>query len=253
MRQYHIQLDEGDVGGYVLLPGDPGRCEKIARHLEQPRHVRTNREFTTWTGTLDGVAVSVCSTGIGGPSAAIALEELCNIGVHTVIRVGSSGAIDPSLRMGDLVICQAAIRDEGTSHQYAPAIFPAVADFHVLTALKAAAVAGGWRHHLGVVACHDSLYSEIEWQRMPVSERLHDAWEAARRFGTLAAEMESSTLFVIAQIRHIRAGAVLAVVNTAGNDAEMPSDITALPLEPTIATAIGAVRRLIALEATTPV
>ena len=246
MKQYHVQLEAGEIGDYVLLPGDPGRVELIAKHLDDAHHVRTNREFTTWGGTLDGVAVSVTSTGIGGPSTAIAVEELCNIGAKTLIRVGSAGAIDPELKFGDLVVVQGAVRGEGTSHQYAPASFPAVATFDVVEALVEAARAGERRHKVGVVSCADAFYPELEPDRMPLAAELLGRRPAYARCGVLAAEMESSTLFVIAAIRGVRCGAVVGVVNeVSGSEAAMP-DAKALPLEWTIATAIDGVRRLIA-------
>lgn len=138
-KQYHIQLQKGDVGRYVLLPGDPGRCEVIARHLEGAVHVATNREYVTYTGFLDGVKVSVTSTGIGCPSSAIALEELVRVGADTFIRVGTSGAIQPGTKSGDLAIVTGAIRDEGTSIHYLPIAFPALADMEIVAALRSAA------------------------------------------------------------------------------------------------------------------
>ena len=127
-RQYHIQVAPGEVGKYVILPGDPKRCKKIAEHLDDAKLVADSREFVTYTGTLNGVKVSVTSTGIGGPSAAIALEELVKAGADTFIRVGTSGGIDLSVKSGDLVIATGAVRMEGTSKEYAPIEYPAVAD-----------------------------------------------------------------------------------------------------------------------------
>ena len=144
--QHHIHLQPEDVGRYVLLPGDPGRCEIIAKHFDNPIHVATNREYVTYTGMLDGVKVSVTSTGIGCPSAAIAVEELARIGADTFIRVGTSGAIAPGIKTGDLAIVSGAIRDEGTSSHYLPIEFPAVADFQVVAALRRAAIKRGERY-----------------------------------------------------------------------------------------------------------
>ena len=139
MKQHHLHLEKGDVGRYVLLPGDPGRCKVIAEHFDGVVHVATNREYVTYTGTLDGVKVSVTSTGIGCPSAAIAIEELVRVGADTFIRVGTSGAIQPGTKTGDLAIVTGAIRDEGTSSHYMPIEFPAVADLQVVDALRRAA------------------------------------------------------------------------------------------------------------------
>lgn len=149
-KQYHIQLKKGDVGKYVLLPGDPGRCEPIAALFDNPVHVATNREYNTYTGYLDGVKVSVTSTGIGCPSAAIALEELVRVGADTFIRVGTSGHIQPDSVSGELAIISAAIRDEGTSKHYMPIEFPAIADIDLVMAIKRAAEKNKARYRIGI-------------------------------------------------------------------------------------------------------
>ena len=230
------------------MPGDPGRSERIASHFDDARRVRSNREYTTYTGELDGVAVSVCSTGIGGPSAAIAVEELCNIGTDTLIRVGTCGAIDTTLRIGDLVVCQAAVRNEGTSHQYAPAVFPAIAHLDVVTALRDAAIQLQQRFRVGIVTSSDSLYGELEGERMPVSEQIRRQTVAAERFGCLAAEMECAAVFVAAQVRRVRAGAVVGVVNAAGDPGSMPQSADKLPIDSTIESAVAALRILISRD-----
>lgn len=247
MRQYHIGLDEGDAGGYVLMPGDPARCELIASHFDDARHVVSNREYTTFTGSLDGVPVSVTSHGIGSPSTAIAVEELRKVGVHTMIRVGTSGSMQPAQRIGDLVIASAAVRDEGTSRQYAPLAFPAVAHLDVVNALRDAARSAGRRHHVGVVQSKDSFYGEMEAARMPVAAELQASWEASVRAGALASEMECSALFVIGSILRIRTGGIVVLVNETPVTESMPSPLH-LPLEPMIETAVGSLRRLIALD-----
>ena len=246
MRQYHVQLEAGEVGRYVLLPVDPARSELIARHFDNPRHVRSNREFTTWTGTLDGEPVSVCSTGIGGPSTAIAFEELCNVGADTLIRVGTCGSVRPGVRRGDLVVMNAAVRCEGTSSQYAPLAFPAVADLDVTVALRDAAAASGQPHHVGVTVSMDSFYSEMEPERMPLESELRSAWQAWQRAGVMAAEMECGTLYVAAAVRGVRSGAICVAVDEAGAN-DMP-DHGELDLEPLLRTTIDGVRRLIALD-----
>ena len=159
-KQYHINCVEGDVGRYVLLPGDPGRCEAIAKHFDNPVHIGMNREYNIYTGTLLGEKVSVCSTGIGGPSAAIAMEELVKIGADTFVRVGTCGGIDLEVMPGDVVVATGSIRFEHTSLEYAPIEFPAVADFDVTTALKNASEKLGYRTHTGVVQCKDSFYGQ---------------------------------------------------------------------------------------------
>ncbi|MBQ2329790.1 MAG: uridine phosphorylase, partial [Oscillospiraceae bacterium] len=205
-KMYHIALSEGDVGRFVIVPGDPGRCEKIARYFASPRLVGQNREYTTYTGTLDGVPVSVTSTGIGGASAAIAMEELTKIGADTFIRVGTCGGINMKVRSSDVVIATGAIRMEGTSREYAPIEYPATADYGVTRALTDAAEALGYNWHAGVVQCKDSFYGQHSPGRMPVSYELLQKWEAWKRLGVKASEMESAALFVVADTLKCRCG-----------------------------------------------
>ena len=228
-KEFHIHCVKGDVGRYVILPGDPGRCEAIAALFDNPRHVGQNREFNIYTGTLLGETVSVCSTGIGGPSAAIAMEELCNIGADTFLRVGTCGGIDLSVRSGDVVIATGAIRYEHTSCEYAPIEFPAVADLSVTNALVAAAKNLGYSYHTGVVQCKDSFYGQHSPARMPVSYELEQKWEAWKRLGVKASEMESATLFVVAAARGVRCGSCFHVIwnqerEKAGLDQDMTED-----------------------------
>ena len=211
-RQYHIGLKAEDIGKYIILPGDPKRCEKIAAYFENPKKVGDRREFVTYTGFLNGEKVSVTSTGIGGPSAAIALTELAKLGAHTFVRVGTCGGINLDVKSGDIVIAQAAIRAEGTSKEYAPIEFPAVADFEVTSALKKASEDLGLKSHVGVVQCKDSFYGQHEPESMPVSYELTNKWEAWKRLGTLASEMESAALFTVASFLKVRVGACFLVV-----------------------------------------
>jgi len=211
-KQYHIQCSEGDVGEYVILPGDPGRVESIAAHIDGAVKVSQNREYTTYTGTLLGKKVSVTSTGIGGPSAVIALEELAKIGAHTFIRVGTTGGINMKVKSGDLVIASAAIRQEGTGLHYAPIEYPAAANFEVTRALVDAAAMLGFTSHCGVVQCKDSFYGQHDPDRMPVSYELKAKWEAWKRLGVLASEMEGAALYVAADALGVRAGTVLNVI-----------------------------------------
>lgn len=148
-RQYHLALAEGDVGRYVFLPGDPGRCELIASYFDEPQKVASHREYETWSGYLEGEKVSVTSTGIGGPSAAIAMEELVAIGSDTFVRVGTSGSMQEHIKPGDIAVVSAAIRDEGTSVHYLPLEFPAVADVDLTQALTQAARGMGATVHVG--------------------------------------------------------------------------------------------------------
>ena len=210
--EYHIGVKKGEVGRYVILPGDPGRCEQIASFLETPKLIASNREFVTYSGTLLGEKVSVTSTGIGGPSAAIALEELCHCGADTFIRVGTCGGMDTKVKGGDLVIASGAIRMEGTSKEYAPLEFPALAHIDIVNALREGARKLGLRNHVGVVQCKDSFYGQHEPTKMPVSYELLNKWEAYLRLGTLASEMESAALFVVGSYLRVRIGSVFLTI-----------------------------------------
>lgn len=245
-KEFHIQCKAGDVGGYCFLPGDPGRCETFARLFENPVHIGQNREFNVYTGTLDGKTVSVCSTGIGGPSAAIAMEELVHLGAHTFIRVGTCGGIALPVRSGDIVVATGAIRYEHTGAEYAPPEYPAVPDFAVTAALKAAAEADGKTVHTGVVQCKDSFYGQHSPESSPVSYELLARWEAWKRLGVLASEMESAALFTVAAARGVRCGSCFHVIwnqerEKAGLDQNMSTDTDAA-----VRIGVAAMRRLIA-------
>ena len=233
--QHHIHLKEGDVGEYVLLPGDPSRAEVIARHFDNAKHIATNREYVTYTGFLDGVKVSVTSTGIGCPSSAIAMEELVRVGAKTFIRVGTSGSIQPGTKSGELAIVSAAIRDEGTSLHYMPADFPAVAHYEVVQALRKAATDKGLAHRVGISQSKDSFYGEVEPEHSGVTQRLLDRWKAWEIGGAICSEMEASTLFVVASMLRVRAGGIMVM----HGEGELDS------LEPLIETAVLALRELI--------
>lgn len=210
--QFHIKCKVGDVGRYVILPGDPDRCEKIAAWFDAPHKVQANREYTVYTGTLLGEKVSVCSTGIGGPSAVIAMEELVAVGADTFIRVGTCGGIDLRVRADDVVIATGAVRQEGTSREYAPIEFPAVSHYIVQEALVQAAKDLGKPWHAGVVQAKDSFYGQHSPGRMPVSYQLLNQWEAWKRLHVLASEMESAALFCCAAALDVRCGACFHVI-----------------------------------------
>ena len=210
--QYHIGLRDGDVGEYVILPGDPKRCAKIAEYFDNPKLIADKREFVTYTGYLNGKKVSVTSTGIGGASASIALEELVKVGAKTFIRVGTCGGIDINVKGGDIVIATGAIRMEGTSKEYAPIEFPAVANFDVTNALVQASEQMGFTNHVGVVQCKDSFYGQHNPEKMPVSYELLNKWDAWKRLGCLASEMESAALFVVSSYLKVKTGSVFLVV-----------------------------------------
>lgn len=211
-KQYHINVSSGEVGRYCIIPGDPGRCEKIAAFLDDPRHVGMNREYNIWNGELLGQTVTVCSTGIGGPSAAIAVEELAACGADTFIRVGTCGGISLDVCAGDVVIASGAVRQDGTSAEYAPAEFPAVPDSDVLFALVSSAKSLDLRYHTGVVQSKDSFYGQHSPHRMPTESALNEKWSAWKRLGVLGSEMEASTLFVVSSSLGVRSGAVFMSV-----------------------------------------
>ena len=211
-RQFHIQCTAEDIGHYVFLPGDPDRVPWIASYLENAQKVAQSREFTTYTGTLDGTRVSVTSTGIGGPSAAIAMEELVALGTHTFLRIGTCGGMQPELVPGALIIPTGAIRMEGTSQEYMPLAFPAVPDFGLTEHLVCAARAAAYDYHTGVVQCKDSFYGQHSPETMPVAPTLLQNWQAWKAAGTLASEMESAALFTVAAARHVRCATILQML-----------------------------------------
>ena len=259
-KEFHISTTTGEVGEYVILPGDPARCEKIAKYFENPVKVAQNREFVTYTGTLNGVKVSVTSTGIGGPSASIAMEELIHCGAKTFIRVGTSGGMQKEVCGGDLVIATGAIRFEGTSKEYAPIEFPAVPDFTVTEALKESAEEflekenkgkekeKQQKVHLGVVQCKDNFYGQHDPNSMPVAKELEERWDAWIRCGALASEMESAALFIVGSVRRVRVGSVLLVIANQTRRELGLSDQQVYDTEGAIKVAIGAVKRLIEQE-----
>ena len=246
-KQYHINVAKGDIGKYCILPGDPARCEKIAAYLENPRHVSTNREYNIWNGTLCGKTVTVCSTGIGGPSTAIAVEELALCGATHMIRVGTCGGIDVKVKAGDVVIATGAVRQDGTSREYAPIEFPAVSGADTLFALVGAAKEQGIDYHTGVVQSKDSFYGQHSPHRMPIEGELKSKWEAWKRLGVLASEMEASTLFTVGASLGLECGAVfLCVWNQERYALGMDTDANEEhDTDKAIRTAIEAIKKLI--------
>ena len=243
--QFHIRCNVGDVGKYCFLPGDPGRCEAIAAYFDDPVHIGMNREYNIYTGTMLGQKVSVCSTGIGGPSASIAMEELTAIGADTFIRIGTCGGIDMEVLPGDVIVATGAVRYEHTSVEYAPIEFPAVPDFDITAALKAAGEALGYRTHTGVVQCKDSFYGQHSPEKSPVSYELLQKWESYKRLGVKASEMESAALFVVAAALGVRCGSCFHAVwnqerEKAGLEMPMSEDTTAA-----IRVGIEAMKRII--------
>ena len=247
-KEYHIHCQAGDVGKYVILCGDPGRCPSIAQWLDDAKQIAYNREYNVYTGSLLGQKVTVCSTGIGGPSTAIAVEELHHLGADTFIRCGTCGGIALDVRSGDVVVASGAIRYEHTSLEYAPIEYPAVSDPDVMLALREASCKLGFRTHTGVVQCKDSFYGQHDPESSPVGYELKNKWEAWEKLGVLASEMESSTLFVVSDARGCRSGACFHVVwnqerEAAGLDQTMSEDTSAA-----VRVAVEAMKTLILKE-----
>lgn len=238
---YHLGFDDEIKAKYAILPGDPGRVEQIANMLDNPRFVHQNRGYLTWLGELEGESVLVMSTGMGGPSAAIAIEELAQCGLKRFIRVGTCGGMAENIMSGDLVIAKGAIRQDGTSKEYVPIEFPAIADMSVTHALiqeakritekvndaRSEAMQAqkdtppdlsikrnrtAARYHIGIVQSKDSFYGQHAPDRMPVGYELKEKWQAWIKAGCLASEMECATMYIVAQVLGIKGGSVLSVV-----------------------------------------
>jgi len=238
MKQYHTQTQQGDVGRYVLMPGDPGRVPLIAARLENAVHIATNREYVTYTGWLEGEKVSVTSTGIGCPSSAIAVEELYRCGADTFIRVGTSGSLQPGTKSNDLAIVTGAIRHEGTSLHYMPIEFPALCDLEIVQAMKSAVQRLGVRYQVGISHSKDSFFGEVEPDRSANSEQLKNLWRAWQIGGAICSEMEISTICVVSSILRARAGGIMA----------MHGEGEFGPLDGLIVAAVESVRELIKLD-----
>ena len=228
-KQFHIACTAEDGGRYCILPGDPGRVPAIAAYFDDAKQVAYNREYNVWTGTLLGEKVTACSTGIGGPSASIAMEELHKCGADTFIRTGTCGGIDVNVQSGDIVVATGAVRFEHTSLEYAPLEFPAVADFGIVDCLVLATKALGYPLHTGIVQCKDSFYGQHDPAASPVYYELQQKWESWKRLGVKASEMESAALFVVAAALGCRCGSCFHVVwnqerEAAGLDQKMSED-----------------------------
>ena len=244
-KQYHIQVGKGDVGRYVILPGDPKRCAKIAQYFDRPELMADSREYITYTGYLDGERVSVTSTGIGGASTSIAVEELVMAGADTFVRIGTCGGMQKEVMSGDIVIANGAIRMEGTSKEYAPIEFPAVPDIQTVNALIEAAKELEQKYHVGVVQCKDAFYGQHSPETKPVSYELLNKWEAWKRLGCLVSEMESAALFVVASSLHVRAGSCFLVMANQEREKLGLDNPVVHDTDMAIRVAVGALRNLI--------
>ncbi|MBQ9623231.1 MAG: uridine phosphorylase [Treponema sp.] len=244
-KQYHTGVGPSDIGKYVIMPGDPKRCAKIAEHFDNAKLVADVREYVTYTGTLEGVPVSVTSTGIGGPSASIAIDELSKCGAHTFIRVGTCGGMQEEVMGGDIVIATGAVRMEGTSREFAPIEYPAVANIECVNALMNAASKLRVPNHTGVVQCKDSFFGQHEPEIMPVSYELENKWQAWLRMGCLASEMESAALFIAGAFLRVRVGSCFLVVANQERAKKGLPNKQAHDTEAAISVAVEALRELI--------
>ncbi len=247
-RLYHIDVAPGEVGKYVILPGDPKRCASIAKYFDDAKLIADKREYVTYTGYLDGEKVSVTSTGIGGPSASIAMEELVQAGADTFVRVGTCGGMEINVKGGDIIVATGAIRNEGTSREYAPIEFPAVPNLDVVNALVASAKEQGVTYHTGVVQCKDSFYGQHSPETKPVSYELENKWEAWLRLGCLASEMESAALFTVASYLKVRCGSTFLAVGNQERAKKGLDNPQAHDTDMAVRVAVGAVRNLIARD-----
>lgn len=243
MKQYHTQLCANDIGKYILLPGNPDRVKNMAQYLDNPHFVAQNREYCTWSGELLGEKVSIVSTGIGGPSAAIAMEELIELGAHTFIRTGTCGMIQPNHQRGDLFIPTACVRGSGTTRAYVPIEYPAVAHPDLVQALKIAATARHTRTFLGIAECKDAFYLETP-EMLPRCQHAKEQWEIWKRANVLATEMESDTLMVIASIRNVRTASILFGLGSCDGVVEM-SPMSGVETERLCRSGIDAIKWLI--------
>lgn len=244
-KQFHIQCGLGDVGKYVILTGDPKRCVKIAQYFDDAYLAADNREYITYTGFIENEKVSVSSTGIGGPSAAISVEELSAIGAEYFIRVGTCGGISLDVMGGDVIIPTGAIRQEGTTLQYVPIDYPAIADFEVVAALKEAADELNAKKHIGIIQSKDSFYGQHSPERMPVSYELQNKWEAWKKAGVLGSEMECSAIFTVGSVLGKKTGAVLTVLWNQERRAIGFSDTEMSDTEQAIKIAVNAIKKII--------
>lgn len=246
MKPYHIGIDKNDIKGatIALLTGDPGRVEKIASFFDTSYKLAISREYTSYLGSVNDKNILIISTGMGGPSTAICVEELAQIGINTLIRIGTSGGMQKDVKQGDVVIAQGAIRAEGTSKEYLPIEFPAIADLDVTNVLRKSAKELKYNTHVGVVHCKDSFYGQHSPEKMPVSYELLNKWDAWKKGGALCSEMETAALFTVSSYLKLKAGAVLYVIwNQELGDVKLTNDSVVDP-DAAIKVAIEAVKKL---------
>jgi len=240
-----IDLDSSIGAKYAIIPGDPERVKLIAEFLDNPKPLAKNREYTSYEAFIEGEKVIIISTGMGGPSAAMAVEELFQIGVDTFIRVGTCGGRQRNVMAGDLIITTGAIRQEGTTKEYVYDEFPAVPNFDVTLALREGAKKIDVNHHLGVIQSKDSFYGQHDPLRMPIGKTLKDKYDSWIRSGALGSEMECAAVFTVAQVLGARAGAVLNCIWNKERQAAGLSDSTERDMTKAILTTKEAIKELI--------
>ena len=207
MKQAHLQLEKIDAK-LAIMPGDPARLDHIKKFLDEPRELEYNREYRSLTGKYKGIDIIAVSTGIGGSSASIAIEELKNLGVKAMIRIGSCGALQNNIKLGDLVLASGAIRDDGTSKAYVDVSFPAIPDPELLNNCIEVSKELNYPYHIGVVHSHESFYIDN-------NDEIEEAWS---KLGVLGSDMETSTLFTVGLIRGIKTASILNNVVLYGQD-----------------------------------
>lgn len=246
-KMYHIGLTKDDIKGakHAILAGDPGRIPEIAKLLNNSTFLQVNREYTSYLGEINNKKVLVISTGMGGPSTAICVEELAQIGIKYLIRVGTSGGMQLDVSAGDIVIATSAIRQEGTAREYVPIEFPATADFDVTNALYRSVKSLGYKHHIGIIQTKDSFYGQHSPERMPVSYELENKWNAWIKAGALCSEMETATLFVVSSVLGLKAGSILSVIWNQEREKKGLSQDQNFDVNKEIKVAINAIKRLI--------
>ncbi|MGO5049737.1 nucleoside phosphorylase [Dysosmobacter sp. Sow4_B12] len=247
-KMLHVNLAKGEVGRYAIIPGDPDRCELIAAHLDNPRLVTRKREFTTWEGTLEGEKVTVTSTGIGGPSTAICVEELHKCGADTFIRVGTCASTCADVQCGDIVVASGSVRMDGTSLHYLPLEYPAVPSYQLLKRLEESSNALGYHTVVGVSITKDSFYTQTEPETKPVSDELISRWRSYVRGGAVCTSMEESILFLVGTSLGVRTGSVLVSATNFDGSVSRRNSADVYPtnsIQKPIQVAIEALRRVI--------
>ena len=247
-KQFHIACAQGDIGRYCILPGDPGRVPAIAALFDDAKQIAYNREFNVWTGTLLGEKVTACSTGIGGPSASIAMEELHNCGADTFIRVGTCASTCADVQCGDIVVVSGSVRMDGTSLHYLPMEFPAVPSYQLLKALEESSVSLGFHTTVGVSITKDSFYTQAEPETKPVSDDLIRRWQSYVRGGAVCTSMEESILFSVGSSLGIRTASILVSATNFDGSVSKRNSADVYPtdsIQKPILSAIEALRRII--------